>query len=218
LPTSPLYLNIVQASRRLDIPTPESYFISEEHLDLPFAQNLGNLWSRYSADILSTVRQAQEDGLANILKAILSPHVQRELVKDLELHTAYERVKTFLKRQGSSDLPGPLSDFERRYAKEPQLKSVVSHINEVEKKIEQAMAPREKLQRLIQRMFTGNKEIYFTDRSINVETDDKTNIGLQSLSSSEKQLLRICVEALLTGESSIMIDEPEISMHIDWQR
>jgi predicted ATP-dependent endonuclease of OLD family len=125
---------------------------------------------------------------------------------------------TFLKRQGSSDLPGPLSDFERRYAKEPQLKSVVSHINEVEKKIEQAMAPREKLQRLIQRMFTGNKEIYFTDRSINVETDDKTNIGLQSLSSGEKQLLRICVEALLTGESSIMIDEPEISMHIDWQR
>jgi len=44
------------------------------------------------------------------------------------------------------------------------------------------------------------------------------NIGLASLSSGEKHLLRILVEALLIGESSLIVDEPEISMHVDWQK
>lgn len=67
-------------------------------------------------------------------------------------------------------------------------------------------------------MFSGNKEVRFKDRSIDVEAQDNTTIGLSSLSSGEKQVLRIFIETLLASSSSILIDEPEISMHIDWQR
>jgi len=43
-------------------------------------------------------------------------------------------------------------------------------------------------------------------------------IPLAGLSSGEKQLVRILIEVIMIDESVIIIDEPELSMHIDWQR
>ncbi len=222
LPTSRLYLGAV--------PVPPVPLLSEEHiksslaqiseeqLDLYFARALQNLWSRYSAGILAAVRDAQEDGFANILKAILSAREQKEAVQEVDSETAYNCVAAFLKRQGSPDILGSPEEFAARYRENPQLRSVVSDINGVEEKIRQAMEPREKLQSLVQGMFSGNKEIFFRDTSIDVETNEKTKIGLNVLSSGEKHLLRILIETLLADESSILIDEPEISVHVDWQR
>ena len=214
LPTSRLYLGA----------TPLEYIksgfdqISEEQLDLSFARSLQGLWSSYSSGILAAVRDAQEDGLANILKAILSAQEQKEAVQEIDSETAYNRVAAFLKRQGSQDILGSPEEFAERYRKNPQLRSVVSDINGVEEKIRQAMEPREELQSLVQGMFSGNKEIFFRDTSIDIETNEKINIGLNNLSSGEKHLLRILIETLFAGENSILIDEPEISMHVDWQR
>jgi len=217
LPTSRLYLGDVPWFSEERI---KSGFdrVSEEQFDLYFARALQNLWSRYSAELLAVVRDAQEDGLANILKAILSAQEQKEVVQEVDSETAYNRVAAFLKRQGSQDILGSPEEFEERYRENPQLRSVVSDINGVEEKIRQAMEPREKLQSLVQGMFSGNKEIFFRDTSIDIETNEKTNIGLNNLSSGEKHLLRILIETLLVGENSILIDEPEISMHVDWQR
>lgn len=222
LPTSRLYLSVVPVPPVPSLPGEHIKFslaqISEEQLDLYFARALQNLWSSYSADILAVVRDAQEDGLANILKAILSAQEQKEAVQEVDSETAYNRVAAFLKRQGSQDILGSPEEFERRYRENPQLRSVVSDINGVEERIRQAMEPREKLQSLVQGMFSGNKEIFFRDTSIDIETNEKTNIGLNALSSGEKHLLRILIETLFVDENSILIDEPEISMHIDWQR
>lgn len=112
---------------------------------------------------------------------------------------------------------GPIESFARRY-KGALLKNVVNYIDEVEQSIEDAMSPRNKVQGLVSSMFTSNKTVSLTEKSIEVETKDKTKIGLASLSSGEKHVLRILVETLLAAESSILIDEPEISMHVDWQR
>lgn len=43
-------------------------------------------------------------------------------------------------------------------------------------------------------------------------------IGLRSLSAGEKHLLFILLHALMAEGSSLLLDEPEMSMHIDWQR
>jgi predicted ATPase len=67
-------------------------------------------------------------------------------------------------------------------------------------------------------MFSGNKELVFGDRSIDVKIRSGENIGLSSLSSGEKHLIRILVQTLLASKSTIFIDEPELSMHVDWQR
>ena len=127
-------------------------------------------------------------------------------------------MQNFLKRQGSASILGTQRAFEKRYIEDPTLQDVVQDIDSVEDKIEAAMTSRNMLKELITRMFTGNKEIHFTDESIEVLTPSGGKIGLASLSSGEKHLLRIFVQSLLVGESSMMIDEPELSMHVAWQK
>ena len=218
LPTSRLYLGATRGlSSKMHINW-QVGLVSEEQLDLYFARSLRDLWTSYYSDILREVRQAQEDGLASILKAVLSPKRSRKLSEELESEIAFKRVATFLRRQGSQDVLGSYAKFQKLYLDNPQFRSVISDINEVEKRIESAMAPIDKLRALISDLFSSSKSITFGDRSIDIETHDRTSIGLQALSSGEKQVLRIFIEALLARESSIIIDEPEISMHVDWQR
>ncbi|HDZ69077.1 MAG TPA: ATP-binding protein [Phycisphaerales bacterium] len=201
-------------------PHPQRPWLTEEQLDMFFASSVEQLWIRYSAQVLSNVRTAQEQGLVSILRAVLSPTStrQKQGSNKLTSETAYKRVQDFLKRQGSASLLGTRAAFEKRYAKDTTLQDVVRDIDVVENSIKSAMAARDSLQELITRMFTANKEIRFTDESIEVSTLSGEKIGLASLSSGEKHILRILVEALLIGESTLMIDEPELSMHVDWQK
>ena len=67
-------------------------------------------------------------------------------------------------------------------------------------------------------MFAQNKSITFQNRGILVEDINGQPIGLASLSSGEKQSLRIFIETLRAEGNTLLIDEPEISLHIDWQR
>lgn len=214
LPTSRLWLSPLTSSL-----VASEAIRTEEELDSRFQTSLEALWRSYFGEILTKVRQAQEEGLANILKWILSSDTRRAKHKaeDLDAETAYKRVQSFLARQNSEGILGPLDSFSRRY-KGALLKHVVNYIDEVEQRIEDAMSPRDKLQSLITSMFSGNKTVAFTEKSIEVKAEDKAKIGLASLSSGEKQVLRILVEALLADQSSIIVDEPEISMHVDWQR
>ena len=98
------------------------------------------------------------------------------------------------------------------------LQNIAEDIDSVESEIEEAMVSRNKLEELITRLFASNKAIRFTDDSIDVSTASGSTIGLESLSSGEKHLLLILVGCLMADVSSLIVDEPEISLHIDWQR
>lgn len=67
-------------------------------------------------------------------------------------------------------------------------------------------------------MYSGNKRIVFSEKEITIEIPDKAKIRLPALSSGEKQLFFISLEAIDSGNSSLIIDEPELSMHVDWQK
>lgn len=190
---------------------------SEDKIESFFAEALRSLWVEFSSTLLRQVTEAQEGGLASILKAILTGEPSKTAHHKFDTKTAFDRVAKFLSRQGSPKLLGPMKDFQKRLRQNKQLRSVVTDINNVEIKIEQAMGPRQKLQELITQMFSGNKNILLKDKTIEVATIDDIEIGLKSLSAGEKQLLRILIETLLTGDNSIIIDEPELSMHVDWQ-
>lgn len=191
---------------------------SEEELDKLFAQSLIQLWSRYSTELLSDIKGIQEKGLANILQGILTTRkIKAGGFKKVDSRTAYQRVITFLKRQKSRSVLTSYKKFEKRYNSDPELRKVVSDINKIETEIETAAASRKKLEDLIKSMFSGNKKIIFKDTEINVEIPGGDNIPLNLLSSGEKHLLRIFIETLLTSVSTLLIDEPEISLHIDWQ-
>lgn len=220
LPTSRLHVSDESMPPFFEPSGSSRTWLTEDQLDVFFARSVENLWSRYSAQILGAVSTAQEQGLASILRAALAP--KRTSVKHrnskLTSATAYDRVHNFLERQGSASILGSRKAFDKRYAADTTLQDIVQDIDVVENKIRSAMESRNSLQNLISKMFMANKEIQFTDESIEIKTPSGEKIGLASLSSGEKHLLRILVQALLVGESSFMIDEPEISMHVDWQK
>jgi predicted ATP-dependent endonuclease of OLD family len=221
LPTSRLHISDEPIAPHFESSRYPLQWLTEDQLDAFFARSVENLWSRYSAQVLGAVRTAQEQGLASILRAVLSPESarrKRRKAGKLTSANAYEIVRNFLKRQGSAPILGTQTAFDKRYLADATLQDVVQDINVVENSIKTAMASRNALQELISRMFTANKEIGFSDESIEVKTPSGEKIGLASLSSGEKHLLRILVQALLVGENSLMIDEPEISMHVEWQK
>ena len=80
------------------------------------------------------------------------------------------------------------------------------------------MASRDNLEKLILGMFSGNKTLKFENSGISVETTEGEHIRLASLSSGEKQALRMFIDTLLVHHNSLLIDEPELSLHVDWQR
>ena len=213
LPTSRLYFGNPANWRRA-----QEFGFSEHALDNLFQEALTTLWSTYSARLLSEVRKVQEAGLSNILQAVLRPQSKVGPQRRLDAATAHERVITFLNRQGAGGKLGSLEDFEKLYASDPRIVSVAEHIDKVETHIEVATAPRARLEALIQRMFSGQKKLSFTDTTIKVLADGERDIGLRSLSSGEKHALRIFAEALRVKYNTLLIDEPEISLHIDWQR
>ncbi|MFF8192260.1 AAA family ATPase [Streptomyces bobili] len=190
----------------------------EWSMDEYFADSIQRLWSRYSADVLGAVRKAQEDGLARILQGVISPAQANSATSlDLDPDMAFQRVERFLRRQGSPHLLQDKETFDSRFASEPPFNRVVLDINEVEEQIERALLPRTKLETLVSRLISGPKQISFENSQIKVVTKKSKEISLDRLSSGEKQLIRILVETLWASGHPLIIDEPELSMHIDWQ-
>ncbi|MBC3228012.1 MULTISPECIES: AAA family ATPase [Serratia] len=80
--------------------------------------------------------------------------------------------------------------------------------------------PRDNFITLLNSMFGGRKKFSVSDKNeLVVVTKDKRAIGLEELSSGEKQLLIILGEALLQNSQSVIYiaDEPELSLHVIWQ-
>jgi predicted ATP-dependent endonuclease of OLD family len=199
---------------------PDRPIRTEEQIDVYFEDSITRLWKDYTSRLLRTIRSAQEAGLVSILRTVLSPirSGSRPGLEGLEPAQAYERMRRFLTRQQKEDLLPSEKAFRARYGRNPMLRTVVSDIDRIETQIESASAPRRQLEELIKQLFSGGKAVTFTDTSIDTKTSLGKEIGLAALSSGEKHLLLILVETLIARDSSIIIDEPEISMHIDWQR
>jgi len=190
----------------------------EPDWDVFFAQSLERIWVNYSTELLSQLQRIQGEGLVSILKGIMRPSRSKQSKVVFDADLAYNRVRAFLHRQGARGILESKDIFEKRYRADKHLRKVVDDINSIEERVEKTRAARNNLERLIHDMFIGPKKLVFTDTDIRVESSAGADIGLASLSSGEKQMLRLLIECLLAQQSSLLIDEPEISLHIDWQR
>jgi hypothetical protein len=189
----------------------------EQQIDSQFTELFERLWTRYYTDISQKVQTAQERGLASLLNQILSgPQLPHKASSETDFDTLFDRVSRFMQRQPGHPSLGARDEFKRRYEQNMQLQSVVDDLNTVESQVERAMAPRTKLQALINRLFT-NKRISLVNGRVGITMPDDTTIPLSSLSSGEKQILRLLIETLSDHQNSTIIDEPELSLHVDWQ-
>jgi len=192
---------------------------SEEELDKHYAAIMQRVWRDYTDDVNRSIRTIQDRGFRDMIRNLLADISESEKAEEpFEAHETYQRVSRFLERQRSlEDVLGPEDQFVRRYNEDSRVRASVRVIEGVERKIANAMRPQEKLRDLIQQMFAGNKAVSFGEKEIAITIKDREKIDLPSLSSGEKHLLLICIQALMAQSNSLLIDEPELSIHIDWQ-
>jgi predicted ATP-dependent endonuclease of OLD family len=70
----------------------------------------------------------------------------------------------------------------------------------------------------ISALFSRGKSLVLTNNELRVMLADGRNLSIAGLSSGEKHLIKILLSTMTAGPNSVLIDEPELSMHIDWQR
>lgn len=214
LPTWRLYSTPTSSSPSIN---PYQSGVSENFLEARFADNLNKTWRDYTAEVTFRVNRAQEDGLASILKSVILNSESNPSESTSEPEAAYMAVTKFLARRKMQGISLPHDQFLERYAKEGQLRSIAKDIEAVESRIQQIVEPRETFKKLVNELFIRNKSLEVSDKDLDVAFKEK-KIGLSHLSSGEKQLLTILVETLWVGPFPILIDEPELSLHVDWQR
>jgi energy-coupling factor transporter ATP-binding protein EcfA2 len=215
-------------SRMLEPVEGERVSLSES-ADERFVRRVSQVWSRYNAKSLAEVRDIQQLGLAEILAILFGGKAQAsgpdalggtDSEKETEPDDAFDIVSSFLAGQQIT-LPLGKRDFTARYEHSDQHRHVVSRIRSITKQVDQVLAPQRELQAVVDEMYIGNKHLVLSRRigrrNIQVRIDTES-ISLAALSSGEKQLLQILLETLAVEESVIMIDEPELSLHPDWQK
>lgn len=211
LPTSRLCTsgNTLASSRIHEHPTAED----------DFDELLIRRWQRYFSSIQADIRSEQQQGLAKILTEVIAPEESNSHKHDSTgWEEAFLLTQSFLTGQNLPIHAPSMDRFEHRFKSSPLLRRVVSIIEQIQRETELLAEPKTKIQGLITRLVSGPKSVEFTTDEIRVFSSRDEPIKLSSLSSGEQQLLRIAVAALSIGSSSLLIDEPELSMHIDWQR
>jgi len=215
LPTTRLYIG-----ESVSTQIAASNKLSEDQLDALFTEAVNRAWLVYNSRVLGEVSTIQQEGLRAVLYSVLTPNKTStsEPVSDLE--DTYVRVRKFLERQAASgpSMLGTLEHFQNRYAKEDELRRVVANLDRVERRVEKAMAPTELFANTLQRLFSNGKKVSATGNQLSITLGNGYVLPPGALSSGEKHLLKLLLAALTADEHTVLVDEPELSMHIDWQR
>lgn len=216
LPTTRLYFGGV-GSRRAHAATSN---LSEVELDQAFSESVKRAWLQFYSKTLSDVRTVQESGLVTVLKHVLDPSHEDSSGISSDSSDVYDRVARFLSRQPQSDRIslGSPSAFKRRYEKDVNLRKIVDNLNDMERSIEQAMVPINSFLDTITRLLSKGKSLQLSDNELQVLLADGRSLPIAQLSSGEKHLIKILLYSMTAGPNTVLIDEPELSLHIDWQR
>ena len=192
--------------------------LDEALLDKVFADDLQNLWREYSLRSSAQVSAAQREGIAAILQTVIDEpgNVGSGPAIDIATPTAYRAIRTFFDQQRIPYDLGTSKQFAESFQRSAVLQQVVVKVLTIQDRIKTIEAPARKFAEIVGNVFSGDKELSLDRPKLEIRARGH-HIALESLSSGERQMLRILVESLSAGRNSIIIDEPELSMHVDWQ-
>lgn len=110
------------------------------------------------------------------------------------------------------------------YAQISKLKEVIESIAPIKKSIEEQLAISNKTLEVINSLLkdTNKKIIFSPTEGLAFQSKYSENLNISFLSSGEKQLLIFFIFSLIKIQSNkdnkiLLVDEPELSLHIDWQ-
>lgn len=197
--------------------------VDEVTSDEAFVEAVEPLWLRLTNQSLTEQRTAQESSIAAIIALSLTgtrrghkPDRDANVSGHLDEDMAFALVSDFLRRQGA---PGRMNraDFARRYRGDPAQRAIVDEIDRLNNRLALAQERVTDLVELLESLYSGGKRLDTGARRLQIRAGDD-RIPLSSLSSGEKQLLYILLECIQAEHNTVIIDEPELSMHLDWQQ
>jgi len=195
-----------------------SELIDEAAFDRLFADQIQEVWQSYTHRALMQIRSAQDRGLAGILRSVLlgGNNVPSKRVPETA-EEAYALVQDFFSAQRLGRmLQLSLDDFRESYTSNKVVTDVVAEIRDVQRGIEAAQEPQRRIESLLSELYTGGKAVALSSREVGIVAGGKA-VPLESLSSGEKQMLQLLLETLAAENNPVLIDEPELSLHVDWQ-
>ncbi|MDQ0073611.1 putative ATP-dependent endonuclease of OLD family [Variovorax boronicumulans] len=138
-----------------------------------------------------------------------------DLYADVQQKTSAEVIQTIKDFKNDRPTPEIPAEGSKIHQANMVIDSIKVRIESMEKSRETIMTPIEAVKSLIQKLFKhGGIKI---GRRLNFG-DAATAIDSDALSAGEKQMLSfICYNAFYK-DSVMIIDEPELSLHVDWQR
>ncbi|MFF5334146.1 AAA family ATPase [Streptomyces sp. NPDC013181] len=194
--------------------------LDEVAYDRMFARQIQAIWQDYNTRELMQIRRVQQNGLAAIAGSVITRSLEarkgRANLTDIDVESAYEAVKSFFQDQNLHLPVGEYESFSENFLTNELMREVVAEIVEVQKEVENAQKPKQEVEHLIHELFRGRMRVDFEGRFLKIKQGNET-VPLEALSSGQKQVVRLLVECLAAGPNSVIVDEPEISMHVDWQ-
>ncbi|MFJ9784206.1 AAA family ATPase [Amycolatopsis sp. NPDC101161] len=191
--------------------------LDEGSFDQIYATHIQNLWRRYSTEALSKTTIIQRRALSQVARTVIERNVSDEdIAEKIDARNAFQAVQAFFKAQNLKPPKTNLSGFIKHFEQDITFRKIVTDIVSVQYEVESSSFPVKQIETLLSQLFYGNKTVTLDRRDLTVRSGDN-EVPLYALASGEKQLLRIFLECLAAGESCMIIDEPEISLHVDWQ-
>lgn len=139
-----------------------------------------------------------------------------KLVSDAKssMDTNQKEKYEILAKQISTDIRKWQNSGESTTASAEYLRKIFTQVTGVEKERDRIVEP--------MKLLNSQVAQYFPNRLIKVNQqrlgEGSQEIAADSLSAGEKQLLSFLCYAALHQNSIYMVDEPELSLHLDWQR
>ncbi len=216
LPTTRLYFSEIGPGRL----TGSRSQLSEKELDQAFSESVNRAWLQFYSRTLNEVRSIQESGLRAVLRHVVNPATTSRVDVTRDAAAVYTRVANFLARQpqGEQISLGSEKTFRRRYEEDTNLRTIIDNLDGVERSIEQSMVPINRFLETMSRLFSRGKTLGLTDSELQIHLTDGRVLPIAQLSSGEKHLIKILLTAMTSGSNAVLIDEPELSLHLDWQR
>jgi len=160
--------------------------------------------------------ESEKNALIEIFKELnVGPD---KYLKKVESH--FSSLKRATKKLEGQDKITVTPDEFATFVTNVRVDYVVREWNKLRKKQEEIFEPKETFLKVLNSLVRGKKFFINSKNELTVELNESVPLALHRLSSGEKQMIIILGEALLQYQSpSIYIaDEPELSLHIDWQQ
>jgi energy-coupling factor transporter ATP-binding protein EcfA2 len=170
-----------------------------------------------------------EDALIALSRKLTNdPHVFVSSISTVDIvslilrqYAELSEAANTLQQSTSQEIIDKIKDFKRDpgdneiHAANKVIDSIRSEIEGMETSRETIMAPIGTVTNLVERLFTHSGIRFGTRLSVG---DAAKAVNSDSLSAGEKQMLSFICYNTFYKNSVIFIDEPELSLHVDWQR